>query len=56
MVDEEREIGALWAKEGSKGTYYTGTVNGHRVVMFKQKDTSNGKPSFKILKEKEREI
>lgn len=51
---QEREIGALWVKQG-KSKYYTGTINGQRVVMFA---TGNDgiKPSFKIYKEQEREI
>lgn len=51
---QEREIGALWVKQGKK-EYYTGTINGQRVVMF----ATGGdgiRPSFKIYKEQERDI
>ena len=53
-MDKEREIGALWEKKTQDNKlYYTGTINNQRVVMFKTHDTSNGKPTFRILKEKE---
>lgn len=53
---KEREIGALWVKYGKNNNkYYTGAINGQRVVMF---DTGDGgvKPSYKIYKEQERDI
>ena len=50
----EREIGALWIKQG-KSEYYTGTINGQRVVMFAT-GYDGIKPSFKIYKEQERDI
>ena len=50
----EREIGALWVKQG-KSEYYTGTINGQRVVMFAT-GYDGIKPSFKIYKEQERDI
>lgn len=56
MDELEREIGSLWAKEGKGGTFYTGVINGERVVMFKQKQSNDRQPVFKILKEKERDI
>lgn len=50
----EREIGALWVKQGKK-EYYTGSINGQRVVMFTT-GYHGTKPSFKIYKEQERDI
>lgn len=40
---DESEIGALWEKSGAKGTYLTGTVNGARVVVFRNTDKKSEK-------------
>lgn len=50
---QERNIGALWLQQGKK-EYYTGHINGERVVMFATGDTGT-KPSFRVYKERERE-
>lgn len=50
---DEREIGALWTQEGKTGTYYTGVVNGQRIVIFanKFKDEGGDRPSYRIYKD-----
>ena len=54
MSDQQKdpdEIGALWEKSGNKGTYFTGTVNGERIVVFRNGNKRSDKaPDFRILK------
>lgn len=53
---DDDEIGALWAKTGAKGDYFTGTVNGERIVVFKNGNKKSDKsPDFRILKSKPKE-
>lgn len=48
---DPNEIGALWEKEGKRGTYMTGTINGVRVVLFKNGNKGNEKsPDWRVLK------
>jgi uncharacterized protein (DUF736 family) len=50
------EIGAMWMKTGAKGDYMTGTVNGERVVVFRNDKRGNEKaPDWRVLKAKPRE-
>ena len=50
------ELGALWEKNSNKGPYFTGTINGERVVVFKNDKKGNEKaPDWRILKAKPRE-
>lgn len=50
------EIGALWAKSGSKGEYLSGVINGVNVVCFRNtKGTSDKAPTWRVLKSKPRE-
>lgn len=46
------EIGALWEKEGKRGTYMTGTVNGEPVVLFRNDRKAPGSkhPDWRIMK------
>ena len=48
---DPNEIGALWAKTGSRGDYFTGTVNGSPIVVFRndKKPGSKG-PDWRILR------
>jgi uncharacterized protein (DUF736 family) len=62
MSDTEREknIGALWLKEGRKGKYMSGvvTVNGveQRIVVFKNHYKQEDKhPDYRIFMSKPRE-
>lgn len=53
MTDKpyDDSIGALWVKTSSKGEYLTGTVNGVRVVCFKNtKKTSDKQPEWRVLR------
>jgi uncharacterized protein (DUF736 family) len=45
------EIGQLWSKTGAKGEYMTGSVNGVRVVLFKndKKDPGSKAPDWRVL-------
>lgn len=50
------ELGALWVKEGRKGKYMTGTINGVAVVVFKnERKNSERQPDFRVLKARSRE-
>jgi hypothetical protein len=45
------ELGALWEKAGAKGPYMTGTINGQRVVVFKNGNKGSEKaPDWRVLK------
>lgn len=53
---KEDDIGALWAKEGQYGTYYTGKVNGEPVVAFiNTKKKHDRMPDIRILKARKKE-
>jgi uncharacterized protein (DUF736 family) len=50
------ELGALWEKSGGRGPYMTGTINGVKVVLFKNDRKSSDKsPDWRVLKAKSRE-
>jgi hypothetical protein len=51
------ELGALWEKEGGKGPYMTGTINGVAVVCFRNtRAHDNPKaPQWRVMKSKPRE-
>jgi hypothetical protein len=46
------ELGALWPKTGSKGDYFTGNVNGQKVIVFRNdRWTPDGNaPQWRIYK------
>lgn len=49
------EIGALWQKSSARGDYFTGTVNGQRIVVFANtRKSSDKQPDWRILKAKPR--
>lgn len=50
MAKDPNEIGALWEKSGSKGPYMTGTINGERIVVFRNDKGSEKSPQWRILK------
>ena len=53
---DPNEIGALWLKQGSKGPYLTGTINGVNVVCFQNtRNTSDKQPEYRVLKSTPRE-
>lgn len=49
------ELGALWLKQGAKGDYMTGTIDGVKVVCFPAKQTSDKSPAWRVLKSKPRD-
>lgn len=53
---DPNEIGALWQKEGRKGIYMTGKINGEPVVLFKNGNKRSEKsPDWRVLKAQKRE-
>lgn len=53
---DPNELGALWEKTGAKGPYMTGTINGVKVVVFKNGNKHSEKsPDWRVLKAKPRE-
>lgn len=46
------EIGALWRQVGLRGEYWTGTINGQRVVIFRNEDKRPGTraPDWRVLR------
>lgn len=58
---DPNEIGALWEKQGVKGTYFTGKIGEQPVVIFKNghKREGSNAPDWRVLKPQaraEREI
>lgn len=53
---DPNEIGALWEKDGPRGKYFTGTIDGQRVVVFRNGNKRSEKaPDWRVLKSKPRE-
>ena len=53
---DPNELGALWVKTGRRGDYMTGTINGVKVVVFKNdRKTSDKQPDWRVLKLEPRE-
>lgn len=59
MADGQKnpdELGALWMKSGQRGDYMTGTINGQKVVVFKNdRKQSENQPDWRVMKSKPRE-
>jgi uncharacterized protein (DUF736 family) len=54
MSSNNNQIGALWqsAKRTSRGeVYFTGTINGKKVVMFKNDKKAPNHPDYLIYKQ-----
>lgn len=51
------ELGALWSKKSNGGAeFMTGTINGVKVVVFKNRNKTEDKhPDWHVLKAKPRE-
>lgn len=47
---DPNEIGALWEKMSAKGPFFTGTINGERVVVFKAQKRGEKSPDWRVLK------
>ena len=55
---ERKDIGALWEKTSQNGMrYMSGTINGQRVAIFrnKYKEEGDNKPHWRIFPEAERQ-
>ena len=55
---ERKDIGALWEKTSQNGMrYMSGTINGQRVAVFrnKYKEEGDNKPHWRIFPEAERQ-
>lgn len=53
MPNDPNELGALWEKTSARGPYMTGTINGVKVVVFKNTQKSSEKqPDWRVLKSK----
>ena len=54
---DESELGCLWIKSGPRGEFWTGTINGQGIVVFKndRKTPGSQQPDYRILKAKPRE-
>lgn len=46
------ELGALWLKQGSKGAYMTGTINGVNVFCTPTNSTNPKAPTWRVMKSK----
>lgn len=51
---DQAEIGCLWEKTSARGTYFTGTVNGEPVVIFRndRKAPGSKQPDYRVMKPK----
>jgi hypothetical protein len=49
---DPNELGALWEKQGKKGTYFTGKIGDQPVVVFKndRKQAGSKAPDWRVLK------
>ena len=52
---DNRELGALWVnvKQSDGSKYLTGTINGEKVIVFKNKykDENEKAPDFRVYKQ-----
>ena len=46
------ELGSLWLKDGAKGEYMTGEINGVKVVCFPVNHANPKAPTWRVLKSK----
>lgn len=54
---DPNELGALWEKTSGRGQFFTGTINGQAVVVFKndRKTAGSNQPDWRVLKAQPRE-
>lgn len=56
MANDPNELGALWVKQSAKGEYMTGTINGVKVVVFRNNNKREEKhPDWRVMKSVPRE-
>jgi uncharacterized protein (DUF736 family) len=48
------ELGALWVKTSARGEYMSGTINGVKVVVFRNQRKADGSnaPDWRVMKSK----
>ena len=46
------ELGALWVKNGQRGEYMTGVINGVNVVCFRTTKGGEKAPTWRVMKSK----
>jgi len=56
FVKNPDELGALWVKQGARGEYMTGTIDGVKVVVFRADKKSDKSPDWRVLRSKPRDI
>jgi uncharacterized protein (DUF736 family) len=48
---DPNKLGALWIKESARGEYMTGTIDGVKVVVFRNnKKNSDKSPDWRVMK------
>lgn len=48
---DDREVGALWRKQGEKGPFLTGEIHDQPVLVFPVRNKKNPKmPDFRVLR------
>lgn len=54
---DPNELGALWIKQGPRGEYMTGEVNGVAVVVFRndRKPAGSKAPDWRVMKSQPRD-
>lgn len=54
---DPNELGALWEKQGKKGTYFTGKIGDQPVVVFRNGNKKEGSkaPDWRVLKPERQE-
>lgn len=57
LKKDPNEIGALWSKTNAHGEYFTGSINGQPVVVFKNKHKpeDSNQPDWRVLKPRAKE-
>ncbi len=52
FTKDPNELGALWQETGARGEYMTGTINGVKVICFKndKKKPGSKAPDWRVLK------
>lgn len=52
---DPNEIGALWEHNGAKGQWFSGVINGVKVVVFSTNAKSEKAPTHRVLISKPKE-
>lgn len=57
MPNDPNELGALWIKQSAKGEYMTGSINGIKVVVFRNNNKRDERhPDWRVLKSQPKPI